>query len=85
MKPETLTKIPQPPRPRRPALTAKQQYYLTYLIHWYKHRNRPPALHEIANLCRPPKSVTAVRTALTACEAKGYAKRDEAGRFMVVP
>lgn len=84
-KPASASKIPSPPRPKREPLTKKEQTYLAVLVHWYKHRDYAPSCDELADLCRPVRSYTAVRSALLGAERKGYCRRNSAGRFEVLP
>lgn len=83
-KPASLPRIPDPPRPRRQAMTKMEQYYFALIVHWYKHRKEPPSTADLAGICRPIKSATAVRTAMLSLERKGYLERNEYGRFEVV-
>jgi hypothetical protein len=63
-----------------------EQIYLGVLAHWYRHRpGVPPSCDELAALCRPAKSHTAVRSALLAAEGKGYCRRNSDGKFELTP
>lgn len=76
--------VPAAARPQRQAMTVKEQYYYSVLLHWYRHRpGEPPSMPELAAICRPIRSGTAVRTALLALESKGYVRRNRHGKFEV--
>lgn len=81
-----MSKIPAVPRPEREPLSVKEQVYVSLLRHWYKHRPRtPPTMMDLVGLCRPRRSLTAIRAALLSAESKGHVKRNNAGRFEVMP
>lgn len=73
---------PQLIRPQVP--TPMETAYLRILNYWYRHHSEAPTLGNIAALCKPSRSHTAIRTALLALEGKGYVKRNDDGRFEVV-
>lgn len=77
-------KIPTPPRAAREAMTKMEQYYFSVLLHWYRYRKEAPTCDQLAALCRPVKSHSAVRTPMLSLEAKGYVRRNDRGRFEVV-
>lgn len=85
MKNPTLPKIPPPPRPARETLSRREQYYMLVLMRWYEYRKEAPTCDQLAALCRPPRSNTAVRSALLSAESKGYVLRNKDGRFEVIP
>lgn len=65
-------------------MSKMEQVYYNLLCHWYKHRREPPRMTELANLCRPRKSTTAIRSALISLESKKYVLRNDEGRFEVI-
>ncbi len=76
--------VPPAPRVQRRPLSSMEQIYIGVLRHWYKHRpGTPPRLSELADLCRPKRSPTAVRMALLSAEKKGYVRRNNDGRFEI--
>lgn len=82
MKPEP--KIPPVPKPAREPMTVAEAYYFGILRHWYKYRRSAPSIPQLMPLTKPVMSMTAIRSALLALEAKGYVERNEHGRFEVV-
>lgn len=77
-------RIPPVPKPARKPLTKMETVYIGVLRHWYKHAKRAPTIFELAALCRPRRSHTAVRNALLSAEDKGYVRRNDYGRFEVI-
>ncbi len=81
-------KIPPPPRPAREPMTYAEAYYYRVLLYWYsfpvaRRGAESPPIPALAALTRPVRSMTAVRSALLALEAKGYVERNALGRFEV--
>lgn len=83
----------------RPALAPMEALYLRALVHWYRYKRQPPKLLEMCDLLRrsgaattphglrKPRtwpSIRALRRGLLALEAKGYARRNQQGRFEVI-
>jgi hypothetical protein len=82
-------------------MSAMEQYYYAVLLHWYRYiPDRAPTCLQIAAVCnrdggeRTPigqsrtqgwPSHTAVRSAFLSLESKGYLKRNNDGRFEVLP
>lgn len=75
---------------RRPALPPMEALYLQAIVHWYKHRDRPPKIHELCDLLRRSgrpgsayteivsrkwPSIGAVRRGLISLMRKGYVRR----------
>lgn len=80
-----LKPIPPAPRPPRQPMSQMEQVYLALLVHWYRHRDRAPRLTELAALTKPNKTPSTIRAALLQLEAKGYVRRNDDGRFEVIP
>lgn len=73
--------------------------YLRALLHWYRYKRQPPKLREMCDLLRrsgaptTPRgirkargwpSIRALYRGLIALETKGYARRNNQGRFEVI-
>lgn len=79
-------KIPAVPRPEREPLSVKEQVYYSLLLHWFKHRPKtPPTMMDLVGICWPRRSSSAIRAALLSAESKGYVRRNEEGKFEVLP
>lgn len=91
--------LPPVGRPSRPALAPMEALYLRALVHWYRYKRTPPKLVEMCDLLRrsgapttphglrKPRtwpSIRALRRGLLALETKGYARRNNQGRFEVI-
>ena len=64
-------------------MSKMESVYYRVLLHWYSYRKYSPSASDLAALCKPRKSVTAVRSALLSLETKGYVCRNEDGQFEV--
>lgn len=96
-----MTKPAVPPvvPPRRPPLPPMEALYLRALVHWYRHRKKPPTIAQFRALLkasgRPSDvgyeakvsaewpSVGAVRRGLMSLMQKGYVRRNK-GKFEVI-
>ncbi len=84
-KPNSNPDIPEVPRASRDPMTKREQIYVAVLAHWFRFRDRAPTMPELAKVCRPRRSLTAIRNALLQAEIKGWVRRNSQGRFEVVP
>ena len=90
--------VPPVGRVTRPALPPMEALYLCALIHWYRHRKKPPTMLELCDLLRRSgrpgtsyvdlvtkkwPSIGAVRRGLMSLRRKGYVRRTK-GKFEVV-
>lgn len=74
--------------------------YLRALVHWYRHRTKPPTIVQLCDLLRRSgrpgeaghqervsadwPSIGALRRGLVSLEAKGYIQRNSKGKFEVI-
>lgn len=90
MPPVTKPAVPPVGQARRPALPPMEALYLQALVHWYKHRSKPPAIVDLCDLLRRSgrpgtayselvtkkwPSIGAVRRGLASLMRKGYVRR----------
>lgn len=92
------TEVPPVGQARRP-LPPMEALYLRALVHWYRHRSRPPTIVQLCDLIRRSgrpgeaghrssvssdwPSIGAIRRGLMSLRRKGYVRRTN-GKFEVV-
>lgn len=82
--------VPPVGRVTRPALPPMEALYLRALIHWYRHRSRPPTMLELCDLLRRSgrpdtryrssvtkewPTVSTLRRGMASLIRKGYVRR----------
>lgn len=87
-KPAVKMKIPAVPKAKRLPMTPREARYFQVLAHWYRYRVDPPSIEDLRLILAKAgehRTKAPIYTALCCLETKGYVRRDDAGKFEVIP